>query len=74
MMYNIRSGAIRWLLPNLVHDGNINGCSISHRFAMYSQKQGHNWLKMNVMVRVEERYLRHSTEMSEFMQVIFSEF
>ena len=30
MMYNIRSGAIRWKIPDLLSDGNSNVCIFQH--------------------------------------------
>ena len=31
MTYNIRSGVMRWQMPDFLSDGNSNVCSISHR-------------------------------------------
>ena len=62
--YNIRSGAIRWQLPDFLSDGNSNVYSVSHRLRdMRKQEKCQNVdLENEGQVQgSEERDLCHST-------------
>ena len=60
MLYNIRSGAIRWQIPDFLSDDNSNVCSIYHHLQFKKIVNNCDLEKEDQGQRVEERDLRHS--------------